>query len=47
MFEGMPFISRGLIVALFGLAGTFLVLILIFGAIKLMQKLSIKDAEKS
>lgn len=39
MFTDLPFMTRGLVVAGFGLGGTFLVLILIYFAIKLMQKL--------
>ena len=39
MFAGMPFFSKGLIVAGLGLSGTFLVLVLIFLFVKLMQKM--------
>ncbi|MEA4897809.1 OadG family protein [Bacillota bacterium Meth-B3] len=39
MYEGMTILSKGFIVAGLGLCGTFLVLILIFLFVKLMQKM--------
>lgn len=40
MFTGMSLLFKGLIVTAFGLGGTFLVLLLIFLVIKIMQKVS-------
>ncbi len=40
MFEGMSLMTKGLIVTVGGLAGVFLVLLLFFLMIKLMQRFS-------
>ncbi len=40
----LPLVSKGLLTTLFGLLGVFLVLLLFFFAIKLMQRLGKKDA---
>lgn len=41
MFEGMSYLMRGIITALCGLGGTFVVLVLIYSCIKLMSRLTL------
>ena len=41
----LPMVTRGLLTTLFGLLGVFLVLLLFFGAIKLMQNIREKPED--
>lgn len=43
MLSQLPFMTRGLLVALLGLCGTFLVLVLVYLGVKLMQKVGDKE----
>lgn len=44
MLSQLPFMTRGILTALLGLTGTFLVLVLIYLAVKLMRKIGGKKA---
>lgn len=44
MLSQLPFMTKGILTALLGLCGTFLVLVLIYLAVKLMKKISRKKA---
>lgn len=46
MLSQLPFMTKGVLTALLGLCGTFLVLVLIYLAVKLMKKIGFKQASK-
>ena len=45
MFLDMPFMARGGIVALFGLLGTFIVIVLIYAAVKHIGRVGVDKGE--
>ncbi len=47
MLSQLPFMTRGLLVALLGLCGTFLVLVLVYLGVKLMQKVGTREKQQS